>query len=89
MEETVWQKVMYGLTMRSYKEVAQQFAEVPTDGNEDHLVGEPAPCKPRITSPAAIQGHIRFSSTQVQQNPESALSRRSGCVPAKPCLPLS
>jgi hypothetical protein len=27
MEETVWQKVMYGLTMRSYKEVVQQFAE--------------------------------------------------------------
>jgi putative transposase len=27
IEETVWQKVMYGLTMRSYKEVVQQFAE--------------------------------------------------------------
>lgn len=27
MEETVWHKVMYGLTMRSYKEVVQQFAE--------------------------------------------------------------
>ncbi len=27
LEETVWQKVMYGLTMRSYKEVVQQFAE--------------------------------------------------------------
>ena len=27
MEETVWQKIMYGLTMRSYKEVVQQFAE--------------------------------------------------------------
>jgi transposase-like protein len=25
--ETVWQKVMYGLTMRSYKEVVQQFSE--------------------------------------------------------------
>lgn len=27
MDETVWQKVMLGLTMRSYKEVVQQFAE--------------------------------------------------------------
>jgi putative transposase len=27
VEETVWQKVMYGLTMRSYKEVVQQFAD--------------------------------------------------------------
>jgi putative transposase len=27
MEETVWQKVMYGLTMRSYKEVVQQFSD--------------------------------------------------------------
>ena len=27
MEETVWQKVMFGLTMRSYKEVVQQFAD--------------------------------------------------------------
>lgn len=27
LEETVWQKVMYGLTMRSYKEVVQQFAD--------------------------------------------------------------
>jgi putative transposase len=27
LEETVWQKVMYGLTMRSYKEVVRQFAE--------------------------------------------------------------
>ena len=27
MEETVWHKVMHGLTMRSYKEVVQQFAE--------------------------------------------------------------
>lgn len=27
MEETVWQKVMLGLTMRSYKEIVQQFAE--------------------------------------------------------------
>jgi transposase-like protein len=27
VEETVWQKVMFGLTMRSYKEVMQQFAE--------------------------------------------------------------
>ena len=27
IEETVWQKIMYGLTMRSYKEVVQQFAE--------------------------------------------------------------
>jgi putative transposase len=25
--ETVWQKILYGLTMRSYKEVVQQFAE--------------------------------------------------------------
>ena len=28
MDETVWQKIMHGLTMRSYKEVVQQFAEV-------------------------------------------------------------
>jgi transposase-like protein len=27
MEETVWQKVMFGLTMRSYKQVVQQFAD--------------------------------------------------------------
>ncbi len=27
IEETVWHKIMYGLTMRSYKEVMQQFAE--------------------------------------------------------------
>ena len=27
MEETVWQKMMLGLTMRSYKEVVQQFAD--------------------------------------------------------------
>jgi putative transposase len=27
MEETVWQKIMHGLTMRSYKVVVQQFAE--------------------------------------------------------------
>ena len=27
LEETVWQKVMYGLTMRSYKQVVQQFAD--------------------------------------------------------------
>jgi transposase-like protein len=27
VQETVWQKIMYGLTMRSYKEVVQQFAE--------------------------------------------------------------
>ena len=27
MEENVWQKIMHGLTMRSYKEVVQQFAE--------------------------------------------------------------
>jgi putative transposase len=27
IEETVWQKIMYGLTMRSYKEVVQQFAD--------------------------------------------------------------
>jgi transposase-like protein len=27
VEETVWQKVMFGLTMRSYKEVMQQFAD--------------------------------------------------------------
>jgi hypothetical protein len=27
IEETIWQKIMYGLTMRSYKEVVQQFAE--------------------------------------------------------------
>jgi hypothetical protein len=26
-KETVWQKVMYGLTMRSYKEVVQPFAD--------------------------------------------------------------
>jgi putative transposase len=27
LEETVWQKIMLGLTMRSYKEVVQQFAD--------------------------------------------------------------
>lgn len=27
MEETVWHKIMHGLTMRSYSEVVQQFAE--------------------------------------------------------------
>jgi putative transposase len=27
IEETVWQKIMYGLTMRSYKEVVQQFVD--------------------------------------------------------------
>ena len=27
LDETVWQKIMLGLTMRSYKEVVQQFAE--------------------------------------------------------------
>lgn len=27
MEDNVWQKIMHGLTMRSYKEVVQQFAE--------------------------------------------------------------
>ena len=27
VEETVWHKIMYGLTMRSYKEVVQQFAD--------------------------------------------------------------
>lgn len=27
LDETVWQKIMLGLTMRSYKEVIQQFAE--------------------------------------------------------------
>jgi putative transposase len=27
IEESVWQKIMYGLSMRSYKEVVQQFAE--------------------------------------------------------------
>jgi len=27
LEETVWQKIMYGLTMRSYKEVVQQFVD--------------------------------------------------------------
>lgn len=27
LQETVWQKIMYGLTMRSYKEVVQQFAD--------------------------------------------------------------
>lgn len=27
VEETVWQKIMFGLTMRSYKEVVQQFAD--------------------------------------------------------------
>ena len=27
MEENVWEKIMHGLTMRSYKEVVQQFAE--------------------------------------------------------------
>lgn len=27
IQETVWHKIMYGLTMRNYKEVVQQFAE--------------------------------------------------------------
>jgi putative transposase len=27
LEETVWHKIMHGLSMRSYKEVVQQFAE--------------------------------------------------------------
>jgi putative transposase len=27
MDETVWHKIMHGLTMRSYKEVVQQFAD--------------------------------------------------------------
>jgi putative transposase len=27
MEETVWQRIMHGLTMRGYKEVTQQFAD--------------------------------------------------------------
>ena len=27
IEETVWQKIMHGLTMRSYKEVIEQFAQ--------------------------------------------------------------
>ena len=27
VEETVWQKIMFGLTMRSYKEVVQQFSD--------------------------------------------------------------
>ena len=27
IEETVWQKIMHGLTMRAYKEVVQQFAD--------------------------------------------------------------
>jgi len=27
MDETVWDKIMHGLTMRSYKEVVQQFAD--------------------------------------------------------------
>jgi putative transposase len=27
LQETVWQKIMYGLTMRSYQEVVQQFAD--------------------------------------------------------------
>jgi len=27
VEETVWRKIMYGLTMRSYKEVVQQFID--------------------------------------------------------------
>jgi putative transposase len=27
LEETVWHKIMYGLSMRSYKEVVQQFAD--------------------------------------------------------------
>ena len=27
LEETVWQRIMHGLTMRSYKEVMQQFAD--------------------------------------------------------------
>src|SRR5678815_3049914 len=27
IEETVWHKIMHGLTMRSYREVVQQFAD--------------------------------------------------------------
>jgi len=27
MDEAVWHKIMYGLSMRSYKEVVQQFAD--------------------------------------------------------------
>ena len=27
IEETVWHKIMHGLTMRTYKEVVQQFAD--------------------------------------------------------------
>jgi hypothetical protein len=38
IEETVWQKIMYGLTMRSYKEVVQQFAEA--YGLEKSTTGE-------------------------------------------------
>jgi len=41
IEETVWQKVMYGLTMRNYKEVVQQFAEaygLEKSATSDHFV---------------------------------------------------
>lgn len=41
MEETVWQKVMYGLTMRSYKEVVQQFSDaygLEKSTTSDHFV---------------------------------------------------
>jgi transposase-like protein len=38
LEETVWQKIMLGLTMRSYKEVMQQFADA--YGLEKSTTGE-------------------------------------------------
>lgn len=41
VEETVWQKIMHGLTMRSYKEVVQQFAEaygLEKSTTSDHFV---------------------------------------------------
>jgi transposase-like protein len=41
MDETVWNKIMHGLTMRSYKEVVQQFADaygLEKSATSDHFV---------------------------------------------------
>ncbi len=41
MDETVWNKIMLGLTMRSYKEVVQQFADaygLEKSATSDHFV---------------------------------------------------
>jgi len=43
VSDTVWQKIMYGLTMRSYKEVVQQFADaygLEKSTVSDHFVEE-------------------------------------------------